>query len=672
MYNDEKSIPKMLRAVEKDFSDVAVQKWVIHTGKSTPQKRRGGKSDDCKICALTYREFRNITKDVAAGFLSMGVERGENVALICDNRPEWQQLTMGLLSIGARDVPRGCDATMGDLETILSVADCKVVIAENISQVNKILKIATGVEDVKEITGTQERKKLLSLATIVMIDDADEQTCERVKFCNIDITSMAALVKVGQKYNLDNSDTIEREIDKGDIDDTACIIFTSGTTGTPKGVELSHKNFLAQLDELPERIILNPGDNVMAVLPVWHVFERACEYIMMVQAATIAYSKPIGSILLADMQRYNPALIPAVPRIFEAIYDGVMKKVRASTSLTRHIFKFFLSVAIIHSRMGRLMFNKNVCFTRYYTVFWWFLFIIPWTLLWPLKFLGNLLVFRSIKAMVGKKFRGGVVGGGAFPKYIDEFFWAIGLNVVEGYGLTETAPVISVRHLSCPVFGNVGSPIRRVQARVVSIDNGFVLGRGQFGAIQIRGDTVMKGYYKNPELTKKVITSDGWFDTGDLGMISIHDEIVIKGRKKDTIVLSGGENVEPAPMEMFLSKSRYIKQAVIVGQDKHYLGALVLINSEEVKSFAGENGLQYESFDALLKSEAIQKLFESEISALINPKNGFKIYERINRFVLVTKDFEIGVELSAKQEVMRHRIAELYKTQIASMFDAKG
>lgn len=670
MYNDEKSLPKMLRAVAKEFPDVAVQRWVVRTGKGASQKRRGA-SDDCQVNALTYREFRDMTKDVAAGFLSLGVARGDNVGLICDNRHEWQAVTMGLLSLGSRDVPRGCDATMGDLSVILSVTECKIVVAENISQVNKILKIATGEDDAKAISATSKRIKLPALRVIVMIDDADEETVTRAKFCNIEITTLAALIKTGQKYNLENPDIIDAEIDKGDLDDTACIIFTSGTTGTPKGVELTHKNFLAQLDELTERIMLNPGENVMAVLPVWHVFERACEYIMMAQGATIAYSKPIGSILLADMQRYNPVLIPAVPRIFEAIYDGVMKKVRGSGSLAQHIFKFFLGVAIIHSRMGRLMFNKNVCFTRYYTGVWWVLFIIPWTLLWPLKFLGNLLVFHSIKAMVGKKFRGGVVGGGAFPKYIDEFFWAIGLNVVEGYGLTETAPVVSVRHLSCPTFGNVGSPIRRVQARVVSIEDGFVLRRGQFGAIQIRGDTVMKGYYKNPELTKKVMTSDGWFDTGDLGLISIHDEIVIKGRKKDTIVLSGGENVEPAPMEMFLSKSRYINQAVVVGQDKHYLGALVLINSEEVKSFAGENGLQYETFDELIRSEPIQKLFESEISGLINPKNGFKIYERINRFVLLTKDFEVGVELSAKQEVMRHRIAELYKKEIASMFDGR-
>ena len=314
------------------------------------------------------------------------------------------------------------------------------------------------------------------------------------------------------------------------------------------------------------------------------------------------------------------------------------------------------------------MFNRNPCFTRYYTVGWWFLFLIPWCLLWPLKLLGNLLVFRKIKSMLGKNFRAGVAGGGAYPPQIDEFFWAIGVNIVEGYGLTETAPVVSVRPISAPVFGNVGSPIRGVKARIVSPEDGFVLKRGLFGAIQIKGGTVMRGYYKRPDLTAKVMTVDGWFDTGDLGMMTIHDEIVIKGRKKDTIVLRGGENVEPVPLEMKLAESRFIKQAVVVGQDQRYLGALILVDEEEIRNYTAENGIQYDTYENLLKSEDIAKLYESEINSLVNSKNGFKMYERINKFALITKPFEIGVELSAKQEIMRYRMTEIYKEQIDKIF----
>ena len=178
----------------------------------------------------------------------------------------------------------------------------------------------------------------------------------------------------------------------------------------------------------------------------------------------------------------------------------------------------------------------------------------------------------------------------------------------------------------------------------------------------------MRGYYKRPDLTEKVMTVDGWFDTGDLGMMTIHDEIVIKGRKKDTIVLRGGENVEPVPIEQKLNESRYIKQSVVVGQDQRYLGALILVDEEEIKNYAAENGIQYENYESLLASEDILKLYDAEINTLVNPKNGFKMFERINKFALITKPFEVGVELSAKQEIMRYRLTEIYKQEIETIF----
>lgn len=634
----EQTLPKMLKKTAEDFPELAAQMSKDKSGVFQP---------------INYRKLFDISLDVGAGLLANGIKRGDLIGLISDNRKEWQQMCMGIMAIGASDVPRGCDATVNDLEIILSTTECKFVVAENTSQTKKILSI---------------KNKLPSLETLITFDDADEETLAEAKKLDVSVKTFEELLTDGRTFRIENPDKVEEELEKGQWDDLACIIFTSGTTGTPKGVELTHGNFLTQLDELPERIIINPGERAICVLPVWHVFERLCEYVIMVQAGTICYSKPVGSILLADMQKLNPHLMPAVPRIFEAVYDGITRKMRKTGGIVLAMFNFFVKVAIIHSRMSRNMFNKNPCFTRYYTVGWWFLFLIPWILLWPLKGLGNLLVFRKIKAMLGKNFRVGIAGGGAYPSSIDEFFWAIGINVVEGYGMTETAPVISVRPISDPVFGNVGSPIRGVKARIVDTEDGFVLKRGQFGLIQIKGGTVMRGYYKQPELTKKVMTVDGWLDTGDLGMMTIHDEIVIKGRKKDTIVLRGGENVEPLPIEQSLNKSRYIKSAVVVGQDQKFLGALILVDEEEIKNYAAENGIQYDTYENLLKSEEIQTLYESEINVLVSSKTGFKTFERINKFALITKDFEVGVELSAKQEIMRYRLTEIYKEQINKIF----
>lgn len=634
----EQTVPKLLRKSAMEWPETVAQF----------SRRKDGEFEP-----VTYRELYQKALDFGAGLLSIGIKRGDLIGLISDNRKEWLQADMGIMAIGATDVPRGCDATLLDLEAIFTITETKYIVTENSAQVKKILSI---------------KEKLPFIKEIIVFDEPTEEILAEAKNFGITIYSFAEILKFGQTFRIEHKDEVENELEKGKNSDLACIIFTSGTTGTPKGVMLSHGNFLAQLEELPERIMINPGEKALLVLPVWHVFEREVEYVILIQGGSLCYSKPIGSILLADLKKLNPTLLPAVPRVFEAVYDGILRKMRKTGGIVNALFNFFTKVAILHSRMHRLMFNQNVCFSRYYTVAWWFAFIIPWCLLWPLKLLGNLLVFRKIKAMLGTNFRAGIAGGGAYPPVLDDFFWAIGVKIVEGYGLTETAPVISVRPIAAPVFGNVGSPIRGVKCRIVDPDDGFVLKRGQFGAVQIKGPTVMQGYYKRPDLTAKTMTVDGWLDTGDLGYLSIHDEIVLKGRKKDTIVLLGGENVEPLPIELKLSESRYIRQAVVVGQDKHYLGALILVEEDEVKNFAAENGIQYDTYENLINSESIQKLFESEVSSLINSKNGFKMFERINKFALITKPFEVGVELSAKQEIMRYRLTEIYKDQIKKIF----
>ena len=634
----EQTVPKMLRKSATEWPEVVAQFSRKKDGEFEP---------------ITYRELFQASLDFGAALLSIGIKRGDLIGLISDNRKEWLQADMGIMAVGAIDVPRGCDATLIDLEAIFSITETKYIVTENSAQVKKILSI---------------REKIPFVQKIIVFDEPTEDALQEAKDCNVELFSFTQMMKLGQAFRIDHKDEVEQELEKGSRDELACIIFTSGTTGTPKGVQLSHGNFLSQLEELPERIFINPGEKALLVLPVWHVFEREVEYVILIQGGSLCYSKPIGSILLADFKKLNPTLLPAVPRVFEAIYDGIVRKMRKTGGIVNALFSFFTNVAIIHSRMQRLMFNQNVSFTRYYTVAWWFAFLIPWTLLWPLKYLGNLIVFRKIKAMLGTNFRAGIAGGGAYPPVLDEFFWAIGVKIVEGYGLTETSPVISVRPIAAPVFGNVGSPLRGIKCRIVDPEDGFVLKRGQFGAVQVKGPTVMQGYYKRPDLTVKTMTVDGWLDTGDLGMLTIHDEIVLKGRKKDTIVLLGGENVEPLPIELKLSESRYIKQAVVVGQDQHYLGALILVDEDEIKNYAAENGVQYDTYENLIASETIQKLYESEVNSYINAKNGFKMFERINKFALITKPFEVGVELSAKQEIMRYRLNEIYKDQIKKIF----
>ncbi|MCI5606051.1 MAG: long-chain fatty acid--CoA ligase [Spirochaetia bacterium] len=641
-FKDNMTVPKMIIQTAEKYPEIVAQ---------FKRTKRGGEFEP-----VTYREMVQIGLDFGAALINMGIKREQPVGLISDNRAEWQQADIGIMAIGAVDVPRGCDATVNDLEKILSITECELCIVENCAQINKIVSL---------------KEKLPAIKKLICFEkDVKENVKQAADNAGLEILYFEDVVENGKTWRIQNKNVVEKELEKGKADDLATIIFTSGTTGTPKGVMLSHQNFLAQIDDLQVRIYGNPGERAVCVLPIWHVFERIVEYVIFAQALSIVYSKPIGSILLADIKKMNPAILPAVPRIFEAVYDGITKKMRKAGDLTNDLFNFFVNVAIIQKRMTRKMFNKNPCFGRYYTVLWWFLFIIPWTLLWPLYGLGELLVFKKIKAMLGNNFRGGIAGGGAFPPKIDEFFWALGINIVEGYGMTETAPVVSVRPFANNIFGTIGYPLRGVQTRIVD-QEGFILGRCKEGELQIKGPTVMKGYYKNPEKTAEAFTVDGWLHTGDLAIMTVHNELKIKGRIKDTIVLLGGENIEPLPIEMKMGESRYIKQAVVVGQDKRYLSALVLVDEDEITNYADENGISYDSLDDILASESVQKLYDTEIAELVNTKNGFKLFERINRFTLITKQFEVGVELSAKQEIMRYRISQLYEKQISEMYADK-
>lgn len=638
----EQTLPKLFRKSAEKYPEFSAQLF---------------RTKDGTYAETNYHDCYQKALDFSGALLKFGVKRGDKIGLIADNRREWEQADMGLLAIGAIDTPRGCDASEKDLSYILSFSEVEYVIAENEAQVKKIINI---------------RPKVPTLRAVVSFDEIDSSVEKQLADANLRYHLFEDLQKLGHEWRKENPDVVEQELEKGQWDDLATIIFTSGTTGTPKGVMLSHGNILTQLDEVTERIFLNPGERALCVLPVWHAFQRAVEYVILSQGGTLCYSKPIGSVLLQDLQKLDPYLLPAVPRVWEAVYDGIWRKMRKTGGLVYIMFRFFVAEAMLWCSIDRKLRRKNSCFGRDYLGFWWPVLVLPWLLLYPIKMLGNLLVFRKIRAMLGKNFRSGIAGGGAYPENIDKFFWAVGVKVCEGYGLTETAPIVCVRPIVDPVMRNVGTPLRGMQVRVVD-DDGIILGRCKKGNLQIKGGCVMQGYYKRPDLTDKVMTVDGWFDTGDIAILTVDGEIQLRGRKKDTIVLLGGENIEPLPIESKIKESRFVASAVVFGtnekgEDQRYLTAIILPNQDELVSYAEENGIQADTYEKLVETEAIQKLIENEVAEAVNSKNGFKAYERINKIALITKPFEVGVEMSAKQEIMRYRIAEIYKDKIAKMY----
>lgn len=634
----DQTLPKLLRRIASEYADIPGQY---------------SRNPDGSFQATSYKEYYSTVLDYAAGLLSVGHHRGDHIGLIADNRKEWLHSSMAIMAIGAADVPRGCDAIAREITYILSFSECRTVVLENDAQIQKILA---------------DHTSLPLLETVILFENPDDERADEIGGAGLKLYTYDGIIELGRNYRIAHPGAVEAELEKGTWDDVATVIFTSGTTGEPKGVVLSHGNFLCQLEDLAARILLNPGERALCVLPVWHSFERMCEYVILNGASAIVYSKPIGSVLLADFVKINPQLMPSVPRIWESVYDGIFRTMRKTGGITWMLFSFFVGVALLFSRMERRVFGLTPLFAKGRRIGDAILCFLPYILLFPLDALGGLLIFRKIRAKLGTSFRCGVSGGGALPPNIDEFFWAVGITILEGYGLTETAPVVAVRPLKRPVYGTIGTPLSCCQVKIVD-EAGTELGAGIKGTVMVKGQNVMRGYYRKPELTAKVLSPDGWLDTGDLGFKTIRGELILRGRKKDTIVLRGGENIEPAPIEMKLNESRFIAQSVVLGQDQRYLGVLIVVKKEEVQAWIRENAIEEWTFADVLENAQVKKMFEAEIGELINARNGFKMFERINRFVLLEKPFETGVELSAKQEIMRFKLDELYKKEIRKLFE---
>ncbi len=401
------------------------------------------------------------------------------------------------------------------------------------------------------------------------------------------IFSFNEINRLGEKL-LAKGDTKFSEISKTALpEDLVTIIYTSGTTADPKGVMLLNSNFMHNVRVTPPTQELNEKDRWLSVLPSWHIFERIAEYCALSTGASTAYSKPFKQVLLPDLKDEKPTIICSVPRIWESVYKGTIDKIKKGSTLQKTIFNWAINLGEKYKKAEGILNNTIPLFDRAeYT---------PEELDqarrtvkrlgWKYR-LADKLVFKKIREVTGGELRFAISGGGALLEAIDIFFNTVGIIVCEGYGLTETSPVLTARNPKDMIMFTVGPSLPEVEIKIVDKDNyDKELPNGEMGIVLVKGPMVMKGYYKNEEKTKEVI-KDGWFNTGDLGKKTYNGKYLkLTGRIKDTIVLRGGENIEPLPLEDRLKESEYINMVIVVGQDKPRLGALIIPNFETLKAY---------------------------------------------------------------------------------------
>ncbi|NNM66634.1 MAG: AMP-binding protein [Spirochaetales bacterium] len=609
-----------------------------------------GASASNPFTPVSYKEFWSRIEAFGAGLKDLGVTKGSHVALISDNRPEWLIADLAVLGLGAVDVPRGNDATQEEIAYIVAHADCSWAIVENQAQLERLLAIFTPA---------------LPLRALIVLDNS--LGTHRKAPSSLQLLNASEVLILGQKALHLDPQTFARSLDSVREDDLATLIYTSGTTGEPKGVMLTHRSFIFQMERALKILELQPEDVFLSVLPIWHSYERAIEYIVLGGGASIGYSRPVGKIMLEDMAALKPTWFISVPRIWESIRSAIYRNIKSKGRLVRVVFDFFIGIGSRYADLRDKFFNRWPRYVPHWPLGTRVTTALPLLFLLPLRQLGDLLIFKKLRQLLGGFFIAGISGGGALPRHVDDFFRAVGVLVLEGYGLTETAPVLSVRLRFHPVPLTVGPMLPDVEFEIRDEATLSVLSPGQKGVLWVKSPQVMLGYYKRPDLTQAVVI-DGWLNTGDLAVSTLNKEIRIVGRVKDTIVLLGGENVEPEPIEQRLLQSEFIDQVMVVGQDQKYLGALIVPNSELLEAFAQDRNLSYMDREDLLENPVVLEYVREIIQHLVNPRSGFKPFECVYQFKLLARPFEPVVEVTASLKLRRLVIAERRAQTIQSLF----
>jgi len=556
------------------------------------------------------QEVAETVNQLSAGLLSMGigpndmtVEGRDKIAVLSKNRPEWVMLDLAVQQIGALLTPIYPTINVNELEFVLNDAQVKIVFVNDEDTFHKVMSIKGRVPSLKEVftfehvANGRHWKEVIAAAT----------------------PELVAQIKP-------ISDRIQYE-------DAATIIYTSGTTGTPKGVMLSHRNILSNV--LSSSPCFPPGQNMrsLSFLPLNHIFERMVTYLYLFNLTAIYYAESLETIG-DNIKEVKPDMFTTVPRLLEKVYDKIMQKGNELTGLKKKLFFW------AHGLAEKFEINKNMG--------GWYNFQLG---------LANKLIFSKWREGLGGNLRCIVTGGAACQVRLIRIFTAAGIPIMEGYGLTETSPVISVNRFdeSGRMFGTVGPLIEGVEVKIA-----------EDGEILSRGPNNMMGYYKRPDLTAEVLTPDGWFHTGDIGMMLENGFLKITDRKKELFKTSGGKYVAPLPIENKLKESPFIEQVMLVGAEKKFVGALIVPSFPNLKDWCRKNGVTDTTHDELMRNPKVIELFKELVESF---NKYFNHVEQVKKFELLSNEWSVDTgEMTPKLSLKRKVIMEKYRDAIERIY----
>jgi long-chain acyl-CoA synthetase len=585
-------------------------------------RRRGaaaeGADEGGRWTSRTYREMWEWVTALSLGLKDLGIRDGDSVAIIARTRPEWTVADLASLALGVVTCPIYPQSEAAQAAFVINNVGAKLVFVENAQQAAKIASIRSDCPTVEHVVTLDAGGKFPD-GTLTLDDvmaRADLDPANRLAWRN-------ALFAI-------------------DRDHLATVIHTSGTTANPKGAMLSHGNVLYNFEAAQQVIDFYETDVFLSFLPLSHIYGRIVdEVVALGRGAAVVYAEALIERLPANMVEVKPTVMGSVPRLYERVYARVLSAVEAGSPMRQRIFHWAAGLGA--QKYANHLAGRGDS---------------PWLAL-QLS-VADALVFKRIRDRTGGRVRYFVSGSAPLASEIGEFFYGMGMLVLEGYGLTETSPFVSVNRPDDFVFGTVG---RAAPGSEVMIDE-------KTGEILVRGPQVMQGYLNQPEETAKAIDADGWFHTGDIGELDEIGRIRITDRLKNIIVLGNGKNVSPAPMEAALSTSRYVAQAVILGDRQAYTGALIAPDFDELEAWAAANGVAEMPPDQLIEEKAVDKLFDAEVKRTLE---GFPIYERPRRVALLPRLLsEEAGELTPSLKTKNRVVVENWADKIDYLFGTKS